>query len=74
MNVEQKNELLARGEIDREDMWPRIVEFESKALTFPFEFGLDELPVEPGLIVPRGPFMDSSLFTALTPLFVSAPL
>lgn len=55
MNVDQKNELLARGEIEREDMWPHIVEFESKAATFPFEFGLDELPKEPGLIVVRGP-------------------
>jgi hypothetical protein len=26
MNVEQMNELLARGEFDREEMWPHIVE------------------------------------------------
>ena len=36
-------------------MWPHIAEYESKAVTFPFEFGLDELPREPGLITIRGP-------------------
>jgi len=55
MDVKTLNELLARGEVDREDMWPRIVEMESKALQFRFEFGLDELPKEPGLITIRGP-------------------
>lgn len=54
MNVKQLNELLSRGEIDREDMWPRIVDYESKAAPFRFEFGLDELPRDPGLIVIRG--------------------
>jgi len=49
------NELLARGEIDREDMWPRIVEMESKAAQFRFEFGLDKIPTTPGLITIRGP-------------------
>lgn len=55
MNVNQLNELLARGEVDREDMWPRIVEYESKAEPFLFEFGLRQLPLEPGLIIVRGP-------------------
>jgi predicted AAA+ superfamily ATPase len=55
MNVSQINQLLSEGNIDREDMWPRIVEYESKAATFWFEFGLKELPTEPGLIVIRGP-------------------
>src|SRR5712691_6700556 len=54
VNVKQMNELLSRGEIDREDMWPRIVDYESKAVPFRFEFGLDELPRDPGLIVIRG--------------------
>lgn len=49
------NDLLARGEIEREDMWPRIAEYESKAAPFLFEFGLDELPREPGVIGVRGP-------------------
>jgi predicted AAA+ superfamily ATPase len=55
MDVKTINHLLAEGNIDRDDMWPRIVEMESKAHQFRFEFGLDELPDEPGLIIIRGP-------------------
>ncbi|OGQ21286.1 MAG: hypothetical protein A3I05_06940 [Deltaproteobacteria bacterium RIFCSPLOWO2_02_FULL_44_10] len=55
MDVKTLNRLLAEGQVDREDMWPRIVEMESKAAQFRFEFGLDELPLEPGLILIRGP-------------------
>ena len=55
MNVNQLNDLLGRGEIDREDMWPRIAEYEAKAVPFLFEFGLASLPKEPGLVVVRGP-------------------
>jgi predicted AAA+ superfamily ATPase len=36
-------------------MWPRIVEYESKAAPFRFEFGLTKLPTEPGVILIRGP-------------------
>ena len=31
MDVKTINRLLAEGNIDREDMWPRIIEMESKA-------------------------------------------
>jgi len=55
MDVKTINRLLAAGEVDREDMWPRIVDMESKAAQFRFEFGLKELPTEPGLITIRGP-------------------
>jgi predicted AAA+ superfamily ATPase len=55
MDVKTINRLLAEGNIDREDMWPRIVEMESKAHQFRFEFGLDDLPTESGLIIIRGP-------------------
>lgn len=55
VNVNQLNELLSRGEIEREDMWPRLVEYEAKAVPFLFELGLDRLPTEPGLLVVRGP-------------------
>ncbi len=55
MNVNEINRLLAAGEVDREDMWPRLVAAESKACFFRFDFGLSELPTEPGLIVIRGP-------------------
>ena len=55
MDVKTINRFLAEGNVDRDDMWPRIIEMESKALQFRFEFGLDELPTEPGLITIRGP-------------------
>lgn len=55
MDVKTINHLLAEGNIDRDDMWSRIVEMESKAHQFRFEFGLNELPKEPGLIIIRGP-------------------
>jgi predicted AAA+ superfamily ATPase len=55
MNVNQRNDLFLRGEIDREDLWQKRLEYESKAFQFPFWFGLDELPEKPGLIFIRGP-------------------
>src|SRR5512139_1394340 len=55
MDVKTINQLLAEGIVDRDDMWPRIVEMESKTHQFRFEFGLNELPKEPGLIIIRGP-------------------
>lgn len=54
MDVKAINSLLADGNIDRDDMWPRIVEMESKACKFRFEFGLDTLPTQPGVIIIRG--------------------
>jgi uncharacterized protein len=55
MDVKSMNEHLLAGSIDRDDMWPRVQELESKAVSFRFSFGLDSLPVEPGLIAVRGP-------------------
>ncbi len=55
MDVRTINQPLAEGNINREDMWPRIIEMESKAHQFRFEFGLSDLPTEPGLIIIRGP-------------------
>lgn len=55
MNVRDKNALLARGEVDREDMWPKILEMEGKAAQFRFDFGLPDLPTEPGILIIRGP-------------------
>jgi predicted AAA+ superfamily ATPase len=54
MNCEERNHLLALGEIDREDLWPKVTEFENARYQFRWEFGLDELPDAPGLIVVRG--------------------
>ncbi len=55
MDVRSINRLLASGEIEREELWPHLTEMQSNALQFRFEFGLEELPVEPGLITIRGP-------------------
>ena len=55
MNVRTLNSLLFQGIVNQDDMWPRINEFDSKAVCFEFEFGLDHLPEEPGLIIVRGP-------------------
>jgi len=55
VDVRQFNALLTEGEVDREDMWPRIVAYESKAHPFRFEFGLRELPIEPAILMIRGP-------------------
>lgn len=55
MDVKTINRFLAEGNIDHDDMWPRIIEMGSKTHQYRFEFGLDELPTEPGLIIIRGP-------------------
>ena len=55
MDVNARNACLARGEIDRDDLWPCIIDYEQRPRTFRFSFGLDELPEEPGVILIRGP-------------------
>lgn len=55
MNVNDRNSLFLKGNIDREDLWPKVVEYESQALQFRFKFGLDTLPQEPGILFIRGP-------------------
>jgi predicted AAA+ superfamily ATPase len=55
MDVNSRNRLFSTGEIDREDLWPKLTELEELPCTFRFRFGLDELPTEPGLILIRGP-------------------
>jgi predicted AAA+ superfamily ATPase len=55
MDVNSRNRLFAAGDLDREDLWPKIAEFDAQARTFRFSFGLDTLPREPGVILIRGP-------------------
>lgn len=55
MDVNTRNQLFAKGEIDRSDLWPKITEYEEQARTFRFAFGLDNLPEEAGIILIRGP-------------------
>ena len=55
MDVNSRNLLFSRGEIDRDDLWPKSTEYREQPCTFRFSFGLDELPAEPGIILIRGP-------------------
>ncbi len=55
MNVKERNYLFLKGDIDRDDLWNKRLEYENKLHQFRFWFGLKELPLEPGLIFVRGP-------------------
>ena len=55
MDVNQRNSHFAKGDIDRLDLWPKLEEYESHAISFRFDFGIRELPNEPGIITIRGP-------------------
>ncbi len=55
MNVREINELLSRGEINHPQLFPHLIELAQKKAQFSFEFGLDSLPKEPGLLIIRGP-------------------
>ncbi len=55
MNVDERNRFFVTGPLDRDDLWPKIREYESRRFQFRWEFGLDELPDKAGLITIRGP-------------------
>jgi predicted AAA+ superfamily ATPase len=55
MDVNSRNQLFLEGRIDRQDLWPKITEYESSSATFRFDLGLKDLPQEPGLLLIRGP-------------------
>ncbi len=55
MDVNERNRLLSVGQIHREALWPRITEYDQRARTFRFTFGLEGLPLEPGIILICGP-------------------
>jgi predicted AAA+ superfamily ATPase len=54
MDVKTINELLSRGETGHEEMWPHLADLKKQPVQFKFEFGLETLPTEPGLIIIRG--------------------
>jgi hypothetical protein len=54
-DVNTRNRRFSTGDIDREDLWPRIAELDDQPCTFRFTFGLEKLPEEPGIILIRGP-------------------
>jgi uncharacterized protein len=55
VDVNNRNLLFSKGEIDRDDLWPKITEYRDQPCTFRFSFGLDELPTAAGIILIRGP-------------------
>ncbi len=54
MNVDERNRLFLQGPIDRDELWPKVKEYEAQRFQFRWEFGLEELPQQPGLITIRG--------------------
>jgi hypothetical protein len=44
VDVNNRNVLFSKGEIDRDDLGPKITEYREQPCTFRFSFRLDELP------------------------------
>lgn len=55
MNCDERNRLFSTGPLDRDDLWPKITEYEARHFRFRWEFGLESLPEAPGVITIRGP-------------------
>jgi len=54
VNVDSVNTALLNGEVDLPGLFPRLDALEEAPAVFRFEFGLDELPTTPGVILIRG--------------------
>lgn len=52
--VDLINEQLAKGNIDHPSMFPHLTRLLEKPFIFEIDFGLKELPVEPGILLIRG--------------------
>lgn len=55
MDVSQINEHLLHGRIDEGGIFPHLESLARSPFVFEVDFGLDALPIEPGLILIRGP-------------------
>lgn len=55
MDVKIINQHLLEGDWELRALFPHLEAYEQRSLPLPFEFGLDELPKEPGFIAIRGP-------------------
>lgn len=55
VNVRQINEHLLRGSVEVEGLFPHLEALSLSPYVFRVDFGLEELPAEPGLILVRGP-------------------
>ncbi len=54
MDIQTINAKLALGELDENAMFPRLSALKSSLYIFKFDFGLDELPSDPGILLIRG--------------------
>jgi uncharacterized protein len=54
MNVKQINDLLLLGSTDTPGLFPHVEELSAASTVFKFDFGLEELPEVPGVIIVRG--------------------
>ncbi|MGH7859269.1 MAG: ATP-binding protein [Candidatus Binatia bacterium] len=54
MNVDAANEALLAGNLDLPGLFPRLEALREAPAVFRFDFGLDELPSAPGVIMIRG--------------------
>jgi predicted AAA+ superfamily ATPase len=54
MNVSEINAALLQGEIEEQGIFPHLDSLKDGQIVFDFNFGLDILPREPGIIVVRG--------------------
>ncbi|MBF0492628.1 MAG: ATP-binding protein [Deltaproteobacteria bacterium] len=55
MNVSLFNQKIIEGNFNHPELWPKRSELKKSSIKLDFDFGLDELPTEPGLITLRGP-------------------
>lgn len=54
MDIESVNLKLSRGEIDNPGLFPRLDNLKNMPYVFDMDFGLKELPLEPGILLIRG--------------------
>jgi predicted AAA+ superfamily ATPase len=54
VNVDEMNEALLRGELERPGLFPRLEALDDTTTVFRMEIGLEALPEEPGVLFVRG--------------------
>ena len=54
MDILEINRLLSEGKIDTPRLFPHLDELKLAPFTFRMDFGLEELPLEPGILLIRG--------------------
>lgn len=55
MNVRERNHMLSLGELDHPGLFPHLEGLRRQPRTFRIDFGLPDLPREPGILIIRGP-------------------